>query len=1082
MSLEKEIKEAFDLHSLGKFDSALIKYEKILNKYKNNGNVLQLMGSLFLQIGNHEKSIKYLLKAKNELPKFPEIDNNLALAYKNLNNIEKSEYYALKAIEIKKNYDDPYFFLLSLYIESRKFNEAKKLIEKRTDLNKNKIYLNNKGIILAELGDILSSIDNFSKAIELDKNYAECINNLANAYIKIENYYDALEYINKALIIDPKKIEFLKTKIIILNFLKKYSEAKDILNLIYDKSSPDYFYLMGLQSSINKEYEKSIDFYKKALDLDSNNIEIYNNLGLAYYENEQYDFSIEIYLKGLHINKNHPFLIYNLANTFSKKKQYDEADKYYQIGLKIDGARKELLNNYSTLKYAKKEYENAIELASKCIETDSEYLNAYINRGMAFERIGNYKLAFKDYKKAHEIKYLKENINSCIDQMMMSSRYMCNWVEYSKLKDQLESNFITNEFESVPLSTLATFDEPKYQRLSVQSWSKRLESIRTIELQQRTIKNERLRIAYISCDFNNHPVSFLISELLEIHDRNNFEIFAFSYGAPTFDAYYNRISDAVDKFIDVSAISDREIVDLIRSTNIDIAIDLSGFTHGCRTEIFKYRVAPIQISYLGYMGTMGLDCIDYIIADKYLITDEQQKFLAEKIIHLPVYQASDSRRRISNKFKNKKYFNLPENTFIYCSFNNSYKITPVIFDAWMEILIKNINSVLFLYEENIWQKENLINEAKRNGVDVDRIIFSGKVPLENYLERFTFADLFLDTFPYNAGTTANDSLFAELPILTLSGKSIVSRMAGSLLTSMDLDELISYSIEEYISLAVKLGTDIDFYSKIKEKVSIGKRNSLLFNSFKFKNSIECAYIKAHENFLNNTSEDIYIEIDDIEKYNLTLVKKENKSVDLNILPKKLLKVTNIYNNSNTTTNDFLNWNQLIIEMDSGFQSKHNPGLLKLKAIPSESIDAVFSLNNLEYLFPHEIPFILSEFLRVLKVNGYLIVTCPDLKSISEIIADDNLTEPINNFHDLSITALDLIYGNSKLIAKGELNLAKHCGFTEKVLSGTLKSLGFESIASISRSLPHYDLWAIATKEKKSEAELLVLIKDHFPSP
>jgi predicted O-linked N-acetylglucosamine transferase (SPINDLY family) len=307
-----------------------------------------------------------------------------------------------------------------------------------------------------------------------------------------------------------------------------------------------------------------------------------------------------------------------------------------------------------------------------------------------------------------------------------------------------------------------------------------------------------------------------------------------------------RLSKGFDNFLEVSKLSDLEIAQLARDLEIDIAIDLKGYTEDCRTGIFAYRCAPIQVNYLGYPGTMGVDYMDYVIADPVVIPESNANLFSEKIVYLPnCYQVNDSKRSISDKLFSRSDFGLPDDRFVFCCFNNGYKIQPRTFEIWMRILQAVNGSVLWLFEDNPTASANLRLEAKRNGVESERLIFANRLPIEEHLARHTLADLFLDTLPYNAHTTASDSLWAGLPVLTCMGESFASRVAASLLTAMELPELITTSANEYEEKAIKLATDSQMLSSFRERICKNKKSSALFNASLFARHLEMAFEKMH---------------------------------------------------------------------------------------------------------------------------------------------------------------------------------------------------------------------------------------------
>jgi predicted O-linked N-acetylglucosamine transferase (SPINDLY family) len=331
-------------------------------------------------------------------------------------------------------------------------------------------------------------------------------------------------------------------------------------------------------------------------------------------------------------------------------------------------------------------------------------------------------------------------------------------------------------------------------------------------------------------------------ELFEAHDNSKFELYGFSFGLSPNDEMKARVSAAFDQFYDVSSLTDIDVVLLSRKLKIDISVDLKGYTKDNRAGIFAMGCAPIQVNYLGYPGTMGADYIDYIIADKIVIPESSQDDFTEKVVYLPdSYQVNDSKRNISDRLFTKSELGLPQNGFIFCCFNNNYKILPATFDGWMRILKAVEGSVLWLFQGNATAASNLRKEAEARGVAGSRLVFAKIMKLDEHLARHRLADLFIDTFPYNAHTTTSDALWAGLPVLTCMGQSFASRVAGSLLTAIDLPELITRSQEEYEARAIELATNPTQLQELKAKLERNRLTTPLFDGKLFAKHIEAAY-------------------------------------------------------------------------------------------------------------------------------------------------------------------------------------------------------------------------------------------------
>ena len=431
---------------------------------------------------------------------------------------------------------------------------------------------------------------------------------------------------------------------------------------------------------------------------------------------------------------------------------------------------------------------------------------------------------------------------------------LCDWREHHFLLSQIEEKTKLNEKVSYPFVILGLTSNPDIQKKSAEIFvNAKPPSASELPNIPKYIRHKKIKVGYFSADFHNHATMHLMAEFFEHHDRNLFETFAFSFGPNTQDKWQKRVFQVFDKLTYVRFQSDRDVALLARSLEIDLAIDLKGFTQDSRTGIFAERAAPIQVNYLGYPGTMGVDYIDYIIADRTLIPEDKQKFYAEKIVYLPdSYQVNCSHREINDKVFTRNDFGLPESGLVFCCFNDSYKITPTTFDSWMRILERVENSVICLMTGNNNAKENLRGEAEARGIDGHRIIFAEHLPIEEHLSRIRLGDLFLDTLPYNAHTTASDALRMGLPVLTCMGESFASRVAASLLNAIHLPELITTSQEEYENLAVELATNPEKLNNIKQKLASNRLSTPLFDTKLFTTNLENAYSQICMNAIRTT--------------------------------------------------------------------------------------------------------------------------------------------------------------------------------------------------------------------------------------
>jgi predicted O-linked N-acetylglucosamine transferase (SPINDLY family) len=397
-----------------------------------------------------------------------------------------------------------------------------------------------------------------------------------------------------------------------------------------------------------------------------------------------------------------------------------------------------------------------------------------------------------------------------------------------------------------PFYIVTLLDSPASQRLAAGQWIRSEAPSESAPAFAPRPVRDKIHIGYFSADYHEHATSYLIAELFELHDRDRFRISAISFGPESHGPMRKRLQAACDEFIDVRDKSDAETVALCRAKHIDIAIDLKGFTQDNRLGIFSRRVAPLQVNYLGYPGTLAAPYIDYMIADRTLVPGQSQQHYSEKLIYLPhCYQANDTKRVVAEKSFTRAELGLPTDGFIFCCFNNSYKITPAIFHRWMRILARVENSVLWLLADNPAAVRNLRREAAARYVAPERLIFAERIDLPHHLARHRAADLFLDTLPCNAHTTASDALWAGVPVLTCAGESLAARVAASLLTAIGLPELIASTQDQYELMAVDLAHDREKLAALARKLAENKRDAPLFDTPRFTRDIEAGYEMIH---------------------------------------------------------------------------------------------------------------------------------------------------------------------------------------------------------------------------------------------
>jgi predicted O-linked N-acetylglucosamine transferase (SPINDLY family) len=425
---------------------------------------------------------------------------------------------------------------------------------------------------------------------------------------------------------------------------------------------------------------------------------------------------------------------------------------------------------------------------------------------------------------------------------------LCDWTSYSERVAELVAEVRDGRRADYPFPFLAVTDEAAAQRQCAGTFAshKFPPSPRPLAGASR-YRHQRIRLAYLSADLRFHVVSSLLAGVFERHDRTRFELTAISFRPMEESSMGQRVHTAFDSFIDVSRRTDREVAQLVRDLEIDIAVDLMGYTHGARTGVFAHRPAPVQVSYLGYPGTSGAPYIDYLIADDFVVPERSRDHYAEKIVYLPdCFQASDDRRFLRAQVPSRQSLGLPESGFVWCCFNNDLKMNPHCFDIWMQLLHEIPDSTLWLLAESPAVERNLRAEAAARGVNAERLRFSPRVPYDEYLARLQCADLFLDTLPFNGGSTASDALWAGLPVLTCAGEAYASRMAGSLLRAIGLPELVTERPADYAVRALELARNPPLLQSVTERLVRNRAACPLFDTGSFCRHLEAAYVRMWE--------------------------------------------------------------------------------------------------------------------------------------------------------------------------------------------------------------------------------------------
>ena len=738
-------------------------------------------------------------------------------------------------------------------------DKASQAFKKVTKLNPSLADgFNNLGTVLKGQGKLEEAIDSFKIALALKPDYAEAYNNMGNALQEKGKLEEAIEVYYKALTIKP---DFEVAYNNIGNSLKDQGKLEEAIDA-YNRAlalKPDYleaYNNIGNAFQEKGKLEEAIEAYHKVISFKPDHAEAFYNMGIALQEQNKFDKAIEVYTQAVTFKPDYAAAYLNMGVTLQEQNKLEEAIEAYKKALALKPDYAKAHNNIGSAYNSLGKPKEAIKAYTKALTFEPCFAEAHNNMGVVFQDQGKIEEAIEAYSKALS---LKPKYAVARSHRLHQQAYICDWKAVEEDRSLLpELGVFEKAIE--PFSVLAFEDAPERHRLRSEKYAREhfpVKSTKQFERPSRMPK--RLRIGYFSADFHEHPVTYLMSKVINCHDRSLFEIYGYSIGLPKTDVMREKLVKSVDFFRDTYNLSNPEVIELIQKDKIDIAIDLSGYTTNSRSGIFSYRPAPIQINYLGYPGTMGAKFMDYIIADQNLIPTDFQEFYIEKPIYLPhSYQAQDDSLPIADYTPSRSELGLPDCGFVFCAINNTYKITPQEFDIWMRLLQKIKGSVLWLLESNKWAKDNLLKEASIRGIKPERLIFAEKVSHENYLAQFRQADLYLDTFHYNAGATASNALWAGLPVLSKQGKSYTARMASSLLMALDLPELITTSKLEYESVALELAKNPDRLTFVKQKLIINRISKPLFKTKLFTKHLENGYQQAYQRYFNGKEPDTII--------------------------------------------------------------------------------------------------------------------------------------------------------------------------------------------------------------------------------
>jgi protein O-GlcNAc transferase len=750
--------------------------------------------------------------------------NNLAIAQYEQGKISDAALTAQKVIEIDPKNIDAYLTLSTCQKDQQLFEEVLKTCEKIISIDATIVEAHcNLGFALGKNKKYEEAIASFDCAIELNPRFADAFLNRGNALRNLKRYNEAFTAYEKALVLKPDLAEAW----------------------------------LGLANThfVLKRYDEALADYEKALALKNDLIAACVGLGNVLGELQDYNEAFVAFDRALSLKPNAAEAWLGRGSTYFALKRYNEALAEYQKGLSINDDLAEgwlgLGNSYFELK----RYDEALAAYNKALAVKADFTEGWLGRANLFSELRKHDEAAGDFAKVLDI---DPSFPFAKGRLLHQKMLICDWHEVKSLIEEIEVDVASGKLSAEPFGWQGVAKSERSLQLCANLYNEREFPAHPKRHRETALvrKTEKMRVGYLSGEFREQPTSHLLVGVLENHDHSKFDIYAFDNGWDDKSEIRQRINASVPNIIDISRLSDLSARDVIGDNRIDILVNLNGYFGRSRNGVFAQRAAPIQVNYLGFPGTLGATYMDYIIADQHVIPENNKVFYNEKVVYLPnSYQANDQKKKIGSRVFSRAECGLPKIGFIFCCFNNSYKITPDIFDCWVRILKRIEGSVLWLLESNVTAAQNLRMEAKDRGINPDRLVFAKPLPLPDHLARLALADLCLDTLPYNAHTTASDALWVGLPVLTQIGETFAGRVGSSLLNAIDIPELVTNTEKAYEALAVELASNSDKRRAVKRKLVNRLFSTALFDTRLFTRHIEKAYSAMSDRFQKGLSPD-----------------------------------------------------------------------------------------------------------------------------------------------------------------------------------------------------------------------------------
>ena len=697
----------------------------------------------------------------------------------------------------------------------------------------------NQAFALHRSGRFKEAADLYRKIIKRDPSSYHALHSLGIIEASAGNLDEAARLMRRSVALQPANVDFIENYATVLCQAGNFPEAAETAEKgLKVHPSSKLLYVSATSLSHTGRHDQALVRFNALLAREPRHIAALNDRAISLAELERYDEALASIDTAIQMMPIFAEAYLNRGNIYRRMNRFQEAiaafEKAIQFKNNLAGAWLGLGNALRDMRL----FDKALHAYDRVIAIDGKLAEAWFGRASAANELKNFEVAIAAYEKAAAL-----GIPALDGLCIFAKLSACDWRNIEEETERLLGGVRAGKPVSEPFTLLSLPATGQDQLVCAKTWSALKYPSRDSLWKGEAYSHDRIRLAYLSADFMKHATANLIAGLFEHHDRSRFEITAIALNKDDGSEISKRMRGAFRHWLDADQMMDSQIAEYIRKNEIDILVDLKGYTWNARTSILARRPAPVHVNYLGYPGTMGADFIDYIIADEVVAPPERAVDFSEKIIRLPhTYQINDRLRVISDLVPTRAEEHLPEGGFVFCCFNNNYKITPQVFSSWMRILGRIEGSVLWLLEDNATASANLRREAAARGVDPTRLIFAGRTALPDHLARHALADLFLDTSPYNAHTTASDALWAGLPVLTMVGETFAGRVCASLLGAAGLPELVMPSSKDYEETAISLASSPERLRSLQERLRALRHSCPLFDTRRLTRDIESAFV------------------------------------------------------------------------------------------------------------------------------------------------------------------------------------------------------------------------------------------------